>query len=389
MPTDPPGTPTNEAEMPTEETSPDAVEELQDRISQLIAERNRMASDINSLREGAETGRGASLQPAVGQTRARRDLSLQSLIKPFTGDASGPPVDEFLRNIKLASETGHWEEADRKLICRLKVTGTAATCLDSYPELFEPGVGFAEVERVLRERFGRTQEPQQYLLELMTTTQRPEETARAFADRCRILGQRAMPTQTAPGQRDWARAQMDQTILTSFIRGLKGQAAMMLKLYPPANLEAAIKIGERMEGIVGEPSQSNNANIFAVTDLGVSNSAAAIAQVGTTAPPVSKQSCFACGKPGHFARECRSNRSNRDGWRARQSNNQQRSNNSQAAPRSTNTRGDSRFCFVCGERDHLAFNCSQRRTQPVDQATESRSQQRTRSPNGEGPGTAQ
>ncbi|XP_039279784.1 uncharacterized protein LOC120350452 [Nilaparvata lugens] len=112
---------------------------------------------------------------------------------------------------------------------------------------------------------------------------------------------------------------MDQTILTSFIRGLKSQAATMLQLYPPANLEAAIKIGERMEGIASGPSKPNHPNIFMVeTDPGATGPAAAVARVEAGVPPASKQNCSACGKPGHYARECRSNNSNHDGWRSMQ-----------------------------------------------------------------------
>jgi hypothetical protein len=123
------------------------LQELQERFEELLAIKNTIEVEKeNAIRENERLIRTAGTPATSGSNpspRVRKDLGLQSLVKIFSGE-NGQSVEEFLQNLKLVSETGNWEERNKKFICRLKVTGPAAACLDAHPELSEETATFAD-----------------------------------------------------------------------------------------------------------------------------------------------------------------------------------------------------------------------------------------------------
>lgn len=105
----------------------------------------------------------------------QRDLTLQSMVKIWSGDSSGPSVDEFLRSIELVAQTRNWSDMDRKIVRRLKTTGVAAACLDSHPELSKSDSTFSALESVLTTRFQGVEDPEQHFLAVNTIIRRSKK----------------------------------------------------------------------------------------------------------------------------------------------------------------------------------------------------------------------
>lgn len=125
----------------------------------------------------------------TGRSDRPRDLSLQTLIRPWGGGILEEPVETFLTNFSLVANNGGWTEAEQLMICRLKLTGAAANCIAGHPELLEATATFTDLEAILKQRFTGTATPEELLLALNSVEQLPEEDAQQFADRCRKLGE--------------------------------------------------------------------------------------------------------------------------------------------------------------------------------------------------------
>lgn len=310
---------------------------------QKLRERVRELEEANQLFEKLqrEEEKKKVVQPDE-RAVARKEMALQTMVAPWSGEPSDIPVEEFLRGVELVAESGNWEDRDKALVTRMRLKGQAAAFLASRDDLIETGVTYARLKEALVDRFQDQTTPQQYLLQLSGISQGAAEGVRAFADRCRALGQRSLEKDLPEGERLGARNQVTRLVLTAFMAGLRGEAGRSLRVNPPQTLEEAVaraSLVEREEGskrrvdvfrLVGPQSGSEEADVF--DGLGAREARVAVRGRGGTLGP-----CYRCRRPGHIAKDCPGPR---DGGRP-----------------GTFQHPERRTCFRCGQRGHLSFDC--------------------------------
>lgn len=326
------------------------MDELRRQLAELRAQNERNEAEKNQLRSELLSQDSRSHASRQITSSVRKDLGVQSLVKSFSGEEGSQSVREFIQNLKLIAQLGNWEDNDLKFICRMKTTGAAATCLDTHPELLSVVSKFEDYERILKQRFEKSLDPERWLFALSAIKQNQGETARAFADRCREIGLKAMPIPADPQQAIWARTQLNRTLLTAFVRGLQGSAAVTLQVHPPKDLEEAIVVAERVEQV----TESRPDSIFAVQ--GSEQKKVTSKFVDRKGSNERNSGCFECGGKGHFARDCANRReASKKNERSKSTDKKKFENNSRE-----DRRARPKFCFVCGNPNHLSYQCSKR-----------------------------
>lgn len=112
--------------------------------------------------------------------RRKKDLSLQSMIAPWSGEEGSIPVGDFLNGLELVAATGGWEESDKALVLRMRLRGQAAAFLTSRRELQRLDTSYKDIEKALLHRFQDTSRPEDYLLQLHTLRQEQRESAKVL-----------------------------------------------------------------------------------------------------------------------------------------------------------------------------------------------------------------
>lgn len=306
------------------------LEILRKRVKELEAANDAYAAlELNHGLQKLEEG------PKMEGPRPRKDLSLMALVAPWTGDESSTPVQQFLQGIELIGASGNWEDKDLALVTRTRLKGQAAAFLASRPELQGPAVEFETLKVELIGRFRDRTTPQQYLLMLNTITQGSKEQVRAFADRCRAAGQRALIKEGDEAERRGARLQIDKVVLTAFMKGLRGELGKMIRLNPPHEMEEAVARATVMEQ---ELTAQGTPDIFCVEarDLSTNQTTLPCQECDSREERVVRAIrrkevlCFRCRKPGHLARNC---------------------------PTAREVGRSEGNCYRCGSSDHWARSC--------------------------------
>lgn len=336
---------------------------MEKKVEQLEAELRRLRVECATLQTSMTNMSEVS---KTEESRIKRDLSLQSLIRSWGGGEDEQSVDSFLQNIERVAKCGGWTEQDKTLICQLKLTGAAAACVAGFPALLEPTATLEHYRKVLIERFGPTQSPAEKLLQLNSVSQRAGETVKEFADRCRKLGEETIPHGTMSAEEmEWARKQTMQVTLAAFMRGLRGEVGLPLRYQSPRTFKAAIEAATIIENAQNQvPTQSE---VRAIQGGRIEG------ERRPPGPTVGNLTCFRCQLKGHLARECP---------RRRPQNPQLR--NPQRQP-NENRPGTKSHCYVCGQLGHFARNCAQRATPAKVCVCQHTSPEQELTPKGSGP----
>lgn len=279
--------------------------------------------------------------PAQPEPRPpRKDLGLQTLIKPWSGGADAIPVEEFITKFRTVGRTGNWTTGDMEAVCRLKLSGSAAAYIEGHATLSQIGEDFEGLAAGLIRRFT---DPRAWELreeELRTLLRKPKEGIRDFADRVTEIGRRAVrPGGTAEETR-CLRAEGERRALKAFVRGLGGEVGRTVALENPQDMVAAVDRALEVESTLkGLPEKEAPKRVLAAQagegdeeERAPPREMVCAASYGTTpcqgctcrqrasgAPTTSAQTqnqlppppiraqpvrCYRCNGEGHIARYC-------------------------------------------------------------------------------------
>jgi hypothetical protein len=116
----------------------------------------------------------------------RKDLSMQSLIKPWSGDSTSRSVQEFIGLLSEVGACGGWSERELLTIGKAKLEGLAVAFIASKGTIDS----FVRFKEILSERFGDISGFEVYEEELRSIVRGRGEKIVEFTERCELLGRR-------------------------------------------------------------------------------------------------------------------------------------------------------------------------------------------------------
>lgn len=319
--------------------------ELRQLAGKLYAANQAYEQEMRRLTAATTEGKGGeesqlTPEPVRLAPVTKKNLGLQSMVAAWSGEDT-VTVAEFFEGVDLVARCGNWEDQDKALVVRMRVTGAAAAFLASRADLRRPETTYADLRRALEVRFRDGVKPEQYLLQLSSLTQAADEGIGPFADRCRRVGEKAQGSESTPQEQAAARRQIDKVVLAAFLRGLRGEVGRFLRLNPPETLEEAVQ-----KAVLAEIEFGATRHLCAVAQPAPS----IVTQEATSSAPAVEvrrvervgPECYRCGGRGHISRNCSTPRPRTD----RQANRP----NLESGP-----------CFNCGRRGHIARECRESR----------------------------
>jgi len=273
-------------------------------------------------------------------TAPRKDLSLQGMIRTWSGDENSMPVEEFFRRFERAAVSGNWDENDKLAICESKLTGAASSFVTARPDLLSTEITFQEYKKAIIERFSIEKPRDFYIKALAAARQEKGEGIQAFADRVTALGQKSIGKAEGQAEKIWRQQEVDCRVLATFTNGLRGEVRKLFAYLPPADLQEAVRraLAVEQQGPEGHPG------VFAV------------------APSPAAGRCFRCGGQGHVARVCPTPSQERGVRFPQEGVRPTNTVNRQTKPHNHVEKGgdqgyDRDTCYKCGQRGHWARSC--------------------------------
>jgi hypothetical protein len=209
----------------------------------------------------------------------------------------------------------------------LKIAEVANAFYSSSPELQNTCISWEHFKAKFLHRFRDFRSDQYHFMQLQTAKQKKDETAQEFLDRCHSLAMKTVPKVEDPLLQKLHYDQAQRMLLSTFTAGLSGNPGQQVRFQiaiavseaeaqEKRNLAFCSNSGTQRKGrgnsgqrwkTFGRSEYGQAAHINTDTSHVGRKQRQQYARRNNTSRE-GKLLCFKCGEPGHFAKDCFSNK---------------------------------------------------------------------------------
>lgn len=219
-------------------------------------------------------------------------LSLGMIANTVDSFSGKERVEEYFEKIELRSKLDNWDKATTLTIVKFRLSGEAYRFLKSEPSLEAATISYEEFKKRFIKRFSPIRIPGEALLKLGKCFQRHDESIANYVTRLKLLGSEILKEDyltARANEKEGLKKKRDELVLHQFKVGVKKE---YLKNLGPLLM--------RTDDLTIDQAE-NFARQEELNTLMLNNRQSASSSVFTV-------KCFRCGRPNHYANECRNQR---------------------------------------------------------------------------------